>query len=214
MPCTPQLTYEARADLLPASFVDGAVTSGPRSEHSVRVHAVVPGQHVEISLRHINATLVVRRVGGHLTFAARLPQQLADQSGQRGGLQLCARGCPSGERIDYRHVLSAGRPVHTVHRGRAAVLTRDTIARMCRQYRVTDYYFDACVFDVLFTGKTLFMEAAREAQQDLRYLMPQAIRELANRTELDLTSSVKSGGGCVWPAPAWTLLVLAAWAVR
>ncbi|XP_037082399.1 LOW QUALITY PROTEIN: repulsive guidance molecule A-like [Pollicipes pollicipes] len=142
-PCTAQLTYEARGDLLPAAFVDGALSSGRRSGHSVTVSAVVPGQHVRITLRHINATLVIRRVAGHLTFAARLPRGLTEQSAERAGLELCSRGCPAGERIDYRHVLSAGRPVSTVHRGRAAVLTRDVIADMCREYRVTDFYFDA-----------------------------------------------------------------------
>ncbi|XP_037082401.1 repulsive guidance molecule A-like [Pollicipes pollicipes] len=207
-PCTAQLTYEARGDLLPAAFVDGALSSGRRSGHSVTVSAVVPGQHVRITLRHINATLVIRRVAGHLTFAARLPRGLTEQSAERAGLELCSRGCPAGERIDYRHVLSAGRPVSTVHRGRAAVLTRDVIADMCREYRVTDFYFDACVFDVLFTGKTAFMEAAREAQQDLRRLMPQAVTELANRTRLQLVAAPDAAPHAVLP-PLRTLLLLA-----
>ena len=196
-PCTRQLTYEARAnESLPRAFVDGAVSSGPRSGHSAEVTAVVPGLHVVITLRHINTTLVIRRVAGHLSFAARLPRGLADQSEAREGIQLCTRGCPERERIDYRHVLSAGRTVSTVHAGRPAVLTRDLVANMCRQFRLTDFYLDACVFDVLFTGKTAFMESAREAQQDLKRLMPQAVRQLTNRTQLRLAPSAapRSGG--------------------
>jgi len=207
--CTPQLTYEAQGDVLPSAFVDGAVSSGPSSGHSVSISVIAAGRHVEITLRHINATLVLRRIGGHLTFAARLPRGLADQAHERSALQLCTRGCPKGERIDYRHVLAAGRPVSTVHAGRAATLTRETIAQMCREFEVTDYYFDACVFDVLFTGKTSFMESAREAQADLRRLMPQAVTELANRTQL-LPSAAAPAAAAVW----WVVMLAALLAVQ
>lgn len=194
-PCTRQLTYEARAnESLPRSFVDGAISSGPGSAHSAVISEVEPGLHVVITLRHINATLVIRRVAGHLSFAARLPRGLADQSEAREGIQLCTRGCPERERIDYRHVLSAGRSVSTIHAGRPAVLTRELVTDMCRKFRLTDFYLDACVFDVLFTGKTAFIESAREAQRDLQRLMPLAVRQQANRTHLRLPPSGAAPG--------------------
>ena len=135
-------------------------------------------------------------VAGHISFAARLPRGLADRSAAREGLQLCSRGCPERERIDYRHVLSAGRSVSTVHAGRPAELSRGLVTDLCRQQKLTDFYLDACVFDVLFTGKTSFMGSAREAQQDVKRLMRQAVRQLQeNRTQLRLTPSDSSAPG-------------------
>ncbi|KAF0297431.1 Repulsive guidance molecule A [Amphibalanus amphitrite] len=206
-PCTGQLTYEARAnESLPRAFVDGAVSSGARSQHSAAVTTLVPGLHVAITVRHINATLEIRRVAGHLSFSARLPRELAEQPEARRGLQLCSRGCLQRERVDYRRVLSSVGRVDAVHAGRPVVLTAELVTDMCRQNRVIGPYLDACVFDALSTGKTAFMEAAREAQRDLERLLPQALRQLPNRTRLG--SPV--GGAPGRPAAAAPLLAAAA----
>ena len=88
-PCTPEKTYEATADAsLPTTFIDGTYRSGP--DESVLIVAastaaaaeLQPESHqkVEIFIRYIETTLVIRRVGKYLAFSARLPEELVESS--------------------------------------------------------------------------------------------------------------------------------------
>ena len=38
---------------------------------------------------------------------------------------------------------------------------------MCKEYNVTDYYLDSCIFDLMATGDKSFRVAALAAQRDL-----------------------------------------------
>jgi len=53
------------------------------------------------------------------------------------------------------------------------------------------------------------MESAREAQADLRRLMPQAVTELANRTQL-LPSAAAPAAAAVW----WVVMLAGLLAVQ
>lgn len=169
-------------------------------EHLVPVRIVEkePGRHVEIHARHLGATLIVRQVGRYLTFAAKLPREIALQGAGREGLQLCVKGCPASERIDVGTVLlgsghgrhpsmpSSGRfyRSQTSESPSALVkgMTRDAALALCREYNLTDYYLDSCMFDLMTTGDPSFSLAASRAQADYFSLLPDAANRLANRT--------------------------------
>lgn len=209
--CAPERTYEAAVDSVPASFVDGSQWGGPLPpgssalpssalEHLVPVRIVdkEPGRHVEIHARHLGATLIVRQVGRYLTFAAKLPRDIAQQGAGREGLQLCVKGCPASERIDVATVLLGtghGRHPSMPSSGRfyrsqtsespsslVKGMTRDAALALCREYNLTDYYLDSCMFDLMTTGDPSFSLAASRAQSDYLSLLPDAAYRLANRT--------------------------------
>ena len=58
----------------------------------------------------------------------------------------------------------------------------DAALALCREYNLTDYYLDSCIFDLTTTGDPSFSLAAHRAQTDFVALMPDAHRRLANRT--------------------------------
>ncbi|XP_014675127.1 PREDICTED: repulsive guidance molecule A-like, partial [Priapulus caudatus] len=104
--CAAEKTYHAQADALPPAFVDGSSASGP--DGALYIEEVVAGRHIVIHARFIGATVVIRRVAGAaLTLAARMPRELVRTWGA-AGLELCVKGCPAGETIDYRSFLGRG----------------------------------------------------------------------------------------------------------
>jgi len=177
-PCTTEKTYEAVADApLPSTFIDGSYRSGPDESVIIASSAGV-NERVEIFLRYVATTLVVRRVGKHLAFSAKLPEELVENSLQQDvdSLQLCTRGCPVTERLDL--VTSRGHQV-----------SWDTAVDKCRSTEdlsndivnnLTDYYLDWCVFDAMTAGVEFdFTAAAHSAQADVLRLDPASLQ---NRT--------------------------------
>ena len=174
----------------------------------VRIAEKEPGRHIEIHARHLGATLIVRQVGRYLTFAAKLPRDIAQQGAGREGLQLCVKGCPASERIDVATVLLGsghGRHPSMTSSGRfyrsqtsespsslVKGMTRDAALSLCREYNLTDYYLDSCMFDLMTTGDPSFSLAASRAQTDYFSLLPDAANRLANRTWPLGTSSSSS----------------------
>lgn len=159
-PCAHEKTYEAVTDNLPNTFVDGTQSSGV--ERSVRIRDRDPGKHVEILVKYIATTIVVRQVGHYLTFAVRMPKEVANQGEHETGLQLCVKGCPATERIDHNQVLLNG----AAGVGGSGGMSRDSAVALCRAINVTDFYFDSCVFDLMTTGDASFSKAANEAMLD------------------------------------------------
>lgn len=130
--------------------MDGSKWSGP----GVRIREENPGKHIEIHLRYIGTRIVIRQSGRYLTFAAKMPSAVAMQGAQGDTLELCVRGCPRRERIDFERLLDT-----------KSGPKREAIAA-CRALNITDFYFDACVFDLLTTGDGSFSAAARDAMLD------------------------------------------------
>ncbi|XP_023227155.1 RGM domain family member B-like [Centruroides sculpturatus] len=165
-PCTPEKTYVAQTDFLPSVFVDGTKSSGP--DKNVRIKEEVPGRHVEIYIRHISTRIVLHQIGHYLTFAIRIPQEVAIQNGRSDSFELCAKGCPKQERIDYSRLFSLPNQwIPIVTKNGKATITVQQAAKMCREFNVTDFYFDACIFDLLTTGDSSFSQAARQAMKDV-----------------------------------------------
>lgn len=164
-PCSQEKTYEAQTDNLPATFIDGTQSSG--SGQSVRIREREPGRHVEIIIKYIATTVVLRQVGRYITFVIRAPRDVALRGAEQDGLHLCVRGCPAPERIDHRHVLAhptslrdqSGKP-------QSMAMSKDAAIALCKRQNVTDFYFESCIFDLMTTGDLSFGQAASEAMRD------------------------------------------------
>jgi len=195
--CADKKTYEATSDApLPAMFIDGTQRSG--LDESV-VLTVYEQQRVEIYVRYIETTLIVRQAGRYLAFSARMPEELVNFSsggdGSFGDSSLCVRGCPASERLD---------PV--AERGHK--LPWDKAVERCRRSdsnevinNLTDHYLDWCVFDVMTTGDGAvandFTAAAHSAQADVLRLDPLSLKNKTTpRQEQDPDYSGASLTGC------------------
>jgi RGM family protein len=196
-PCADKKTYQATSDApLSATFIDGTQRSG--HDGSV-VLTVYEQQRVEIYVRYIETTLIVRQAGRYLAFSARMPEELVSFSsgadGNFGDNSLCVRGCPASERLD---------PV--AERGHK--LPWDKALERCRRSdsnevtsNLTDHYLDWCVFDVMTTGDGVvandFTAAAHSAQADVLRLDPLSLKnKTTSHQEQDPYYSRASLSGC------------------
>ncbi|XP_006823393.1 repulsive guidance molecule A-like [Saccoglossus kowalevskii] len=166
--CSEQKLYQAQTGNLPASFVDGTYSSGPG--RSLVIVEILPGKHVEIHAKFIATTIVVRQVGSYLTFAIRMPGDLVD-TGVKDGLELCVKGCPHQEKIDFNELLSSPNQIKDTS---GLVMSKETAIAKCLEANVTDFYFDSCVFDLITTGDVNFTMAAKKALKDYQELLPNA----------------------------------------
>ncbi|XP_036400479.1 repulsive guidance molecule A-like isoform X1 [Megalops cyprinoides] len=175
--CVDQKMYHAETDELPAAFADGSKNGGERHGASaLRVVEKVPGQHVEIQARYIGTTIVVRQVGRYLTFAVRMPEEVATsaEDGDNQDLYLCLHGCPLNQRIDFRAFRARAAEGHG-SRGRAGAphhgFTYQSAMAKCKErLPVEDLYFQSCVFDLLTSGDINFTLAAYYAFEDAKML--------------------------------------------
>jgi hypothetical protein len=159
--CTREKVYEAQAEYLPETFVDGSTGS----EHSVSLRVIKHNEKMEISATHLAARILVHRQAGALSFSAQLPAELAlpEEAAGGGSTQLCATGCPIGEQL--RSGADVTQP---------AALTRDAALHYCGGRNLSSTYLEWCVFDVMTTGDKYFVEAAVAAQEDVVLLDPTA----------------------------------------
>lgn len=182
------VTYQAQTDILPGVFDDGRSAFG--QEESVKITEVDPGRHVEIYLRYIDTTLIVRQIGRYFTFAAKMPEEIIEESrSYTNSIQLCVKGCPMSERIDYKQFLARKHNKLKMKNSleqmtSLTAMSRDVAEILCRKANVVDFYFDSCVFDLMTTGDTNFTIAASNALRDVLQLMPQTARMHKNRTDL------------------------------
>ncbi|XP_036391336.1 repulsive guidance molecule A-like [Megalops cyprinoides] len=178
--CVDQKTYHAETDELPAAFADGSKNGGERhGAGALRVVEKVPGQHVEIQARYIGTTIVVRQVGRYLTFAVRMPEEVATstEDGDNQDLYLCLHGCPLNQRIDFRTFRARAAEGHApAVRVRGATpphhgFTYSSAVAKCKErLPVEDLYFQSCVFDLLTSGDVSFSLAAYYAFEDVKML--------------------------------------------
>lgn len=195
-------TYQAQTDSLPAAFEDGSVQYGAHG--LVRVVEVEPNKHVEIHIHYIATTIVVRQIGRYFTFAIHMPRQIVNGStgvaGQNGANkvrhgepELCVKGCPASERIDYKQYLAMRRDhvtkLHTEVKEEQLTITRHGAEEVCRESGLVDFYFDSCVFDLMATGDKNFTLAALSALKDVMRL-DSAAAQFSNRTSLQLYDDI------------------------
>lgn len=187
--CAPHKTYEAQVDSLPSAFVDG--TQGNGQERYVRIREKDPGRHVEIHIKYIATTIVIRRVGNYLTVAIRMPKEVVQQGMAEDGLDLCMKGCPAREQIDLVGFFREGDAEGSAT---APGFTQKTAIANCLNHDLTDFHFDACVFDLMTTGDYTFGEAASKAAHDQKMLNREWMARQSNRTTLPTWVDSTSGG--------------------
>jgi RGM family protein len=178
---------------------------------------VEPNKHVELHIHYINTTIVVRQIGRYFTFAIRMPRQLVNglgEGGVRAGRhsepELCVKGCPASERIDYKQYLADRRDhvtrIQSQASGLQVTMTRQEAEETCRDSGLVDFYFDSCVFDLMATGDRNFTLAALSALRDVMKLDPSAAR-FSNRTSLQLYDDVLSAAQPRTVSPSWLLVL-------
>lgn len=200
------LTFVAYRDYLPSSFIDGSFEAGP--DGSVFIDEVVANKHIEIYLRYIDTTIVIRQINTHFfSVAVKLPQEIVDATLAHAltdpnsllPVQLCINSCPHTELIDYREVLVQTHVARGRRRQRAddknkskqvlvvntAVLSRDVALVSCQRVGLVDYYLDSCVYDLMLTGDSNFTVAVQLAQSDEFRLVPALALKHTNRTGLN-----------------------------
>ncbi|XP_050690623.1 repulsive guidance molecule A-like [Eriocheir sinensis] len=153
--CGGERTYEASAEALPRAFVDGTTwTGGSASRPHTQVQERVPGEHVLITVAYINATVAVRKIEKYLTVHVTLPES---EVGEGEEMQLCVGGCPDNERLPTAPPPPVASPA----------MAKSQAVILCKEYNMTDYYLDSCIFDLMATGDKSFRVAALTAQRDL-----------------------------------------------
>ena len=195
---------------------------------------------MEIYLRYLDTTIVIRQISARFfSIAVKIPQAIVNRTlaaaaaGDQSSLtqdmetnpfipvQLCMKGCPASERIDYREILVQSHPVapassSSSRRDRSrmgdnrdgavlqtTLVSRDVAEELCRRSHLLDYYLDSCVYDLMSTGDANYSHAVRLAQSDEFRLVPTLIQQHNNRTLLDTkhidafegTKSRTGGGG-------------------
>ncbi|XP_038669440.1 repulsive guidance molecule A [Scyliorhinus canicula] len=170
--CVDQKVYQAETDDLPAAFIDGSRNGGEKhGANSLTVTEKAAGQYIEIQAKYIGTTILVRQVGRYLTFAVRMPELIMRSFEDNQGLQLCLKGCPTNERMDWRLVETEGGHLPSQASVAHPSFTRETATAKCREkLPVDDLYFRSCVFDLLTTGDLNFTLAAYYAFEDVKNL--------------------------------------------
>ncbi|KRX36987.1 Repulsive guidance molecule A [Trichinella murrelli] len=201
--CTEQKMYEATREFLPSAFVDGTThseelpsgTAGesrssgkwPTQRPAVVIRELVANEHVEIFIRYISTRLTVRLAGGYLLFSVKVPEEIVAQRSSASALQLCLTGCPAGERLDYKEMLADPERLLPALGVTGPAMQRHSAERLCKEAGAADFFFDACVFDLLVTGDKQYRHSAALALRDIRQLYPAYSRNYeTNRTDLRL----------------------------
>ena len=162
--CVNQKIYRAKAGLLPAEFHDGTRQTGPLDCPAIIYRRQKGAQvHIEIRICYISTTIIVRQVGAFLTFHVKIPAQLLFKSPTTG---LCVTGCPYRQRIDYRELLSYTDDQLARMRPRRSKMSRSEAHAKCTETKITGFYLDSCLFDLLTTGDENFSAAAWHALDD------------------------------------------------
>uniref|UniRef100_UPI00398EFF80 repulsive guidance molecule A-like n=1 Tax=Pristiophorus japonicus TaxID=55135 RepID=UPI00398EFF80 len=220
--CVDQKVYQAETDDLPAAFVDGSRNGGDKhGASSLQVTEIVAGQHIVIQAKYIGTTIVVRQAGRYLTFAVRMPEEVMNSFEDNQGLQLCLRGCPTNEQLDWwlpqvgaaagGGATGSGR---LPPRGRAphGILTHETATTKCREkLPVDDLYFRSCVFDLLTTGDVNFTLAAYYAFEDVKNLHSDKDKFHIYQRTADLPAGSCAPGRPGLQALVFTHLLLLGW---
>lgn len=198
--CGDEKTYEASTEALPKAFVDGTTWSGGSALHPhIQVQEKLPGEHILITVSYINASIAVRKIRRYLTVLVTLPESLLGELDNYDELQLCLQGCPSNERLDRAGTI----PVSL------SAMNKDKAAALCKEYNVTDYYLDFCIFDLVTTGDESFRIAAQAAQKDLWEHDPVgAQRLLLNCSEPPCVWKITSLAQYPYPSRAMIILAL------
>lgn len=220
------VTLQASSDGLPSKFDDGSMALG--HEESIKLIEHDPGKHVEIYLSYIDTTIILRKNGRFLSTSIRMPEEVINNttwytnsySHTRHKIQLCTKGCPKTELINYKKILlqKHGRlksATDVVRKKSTSVaMTVDMALSICRRAHLVDLYLDSCVFDLMATANVNFTQDATVAFSDMLKLYPNGARLLLNRTDLPPADSAqchRTRPFCILCVALGVLLYLTQW---
>lgn len=168
--CTASLRYEASSDEegLPRGFVDGT-TFQMTSKHSVEV-LWQDDNYVEIALHFIHSSIHIRRQGPYLSVSVRAPTIVLETGGDVAR-ELCWSGCRKSSRIPAELAVEMTKKFAECYRRRVHVPKKVAEDR-CKDIGNIGVFFDACVFDLMFTGDDYLVHLSRAAESDFRRLAP------------------------------------------
>lgn len=170
--CTRSLRYEATSDEegLPRGFVDGTTFQSPNSDtNSVEV-LWQDNNYVEIALHFIHSSIHIRRQGPYLSVSVKAPSIVLETDSDVAN-EMCYAGCRKTSRIWAESAVEMPKKFAACYRRRVHVPKKVAEDR-CRNVGTSGTFFDACVFDLMFTGDDYLVHLARNAQSDFRRLAP------------------------------------------
>lgn len=138
---------------------------------------------VEIYLRYIDSTVIIRQISSqYLSVGVRIPEEVLNGTLRNPDAtvlrQLCLDGCPASEVIDVSQYLT---DLSIEHEQR--LVAQIKAKTYCQEAGVTDFFFDACVFDLVMTDDRSFTTLAASAYRDVKRYASRQPRWL-NRTNL------------------------------
>ncbi|KAK7068859.1 hypothetical protein SK128_003424 [Halocaridina rubra] len=126
-----------------------------------------------------------------MTVFVTMPSSLLKDFDNGDDFQLCRQGCPTYERLDLPGTNPLGVPAMDKYKARA----------LCKEYNITDYYLDSCIFDLMTTDDMSFRIAAQVALRDHWTQDPiGAKRQLQNCSEPPCVWEVTSMAHIAWPS--------------
>lgn len=166
--CVRPKIYRAETGSLPAEFLDGTRETGPKDcSAAIYSRRKGPRTHIEIKICYIGATIIIRQVGEFLTFHVRISEIFLQRVTSTG---LCVNGCPPRQQINYRELLSLSDTQLARMRPRRSKMSRKEAYSKCKETKITGFYLDSCLFDLLTTGDKNFSAAAWHALDDSFFL--------------------------------------------
>ncbi|UMM10633.1 hypothetical protein L5515_000316 [Caenorhabditis briggsae] len=170
--CSSSLHYEATSDEegLPRGFVDGTTYQAKgSSSNSVEV-LWQDNNYVEIALHFIHSSIHIRRQGPYLSVSVKAPSIVLETEGDVAN-EMCWAGCRRRSRIAAETAVEEPKKFAECYRRRVHVPKKVAEDR-CRSVGTSGTFFDACIFDLMFTGDDYLVHLSRNAQSDFRRLAP------------------------------------------
>lgn len=193
--CIQEKTYQARSFLLPAVFTDGTKSSEDE-DCPTQIHEIQRGRAIRLDICALKTLIIIRQVGKYLTVHMRVPEDLM----KRKTIGLCQHGCPRIEQMNLDKLPRVNKLI--------ASYTKDTLnkkvkrqrykraRRLCLAAKVTGFYYKSCLFDLLASGDSSFVKAAKTAMKDFRKINVDEGGELiVNETAKDFYTGEPKGMG-------------------
>lgn len=173
--CTSFLRYEATSDEegLPRGFIDGTTYQLPANSNSNSNSVEVLWQdktYVEIALHFIHSSIHIRRQGPYLSVSVKAPSIVLETESDVAQ-EMCWAGCRKNSQIPSETAVEMPRKFAECYNRRVHVPKKVAEDR-CKNVGTSGTFFDACVFDLMFTGDDYLVHLSRNAQSDFRRLAP------------------------------------------
>lgn len=193
--CTSLLRYEATSDEegLPRGFVDGTTYQMAANSNSNSNAVEVLWQdktYVEIALHFIHSSVHIRRQGPYLSVSVKAPSIVLETEGDVAS-EMCWAGCRKNSQIFAENAVEMPKKFAECYNRRVHVLKKVAEDR-CKNVGNSGTFFDACVFDLMFTGDDYLVHLARSAQSDFRRLAPHHFQSQIIQQRVRLQQNFKS----------------------